>query len=532
MRSLSKELQAKNLSLEQAITGVAVFDALAQLHIDPGEVQQLLQFLRKVSPVDFPIEQFVKTVQQMARLETETGLTFQELETKAASLVSDVENMEVRKKALKDEISSLEVAKEGARHALDGHLDRNKATIPLLEQYGKDRQTLLEARLSFADIKSFAEFIRRARSRGFWDSAQELATIRSRTGMDHAALVEEYKQKTVIVEESERKIRRLKEEEAGVRVEIERLKRIEAEQLAKNRLTENQVDQYLATQKQLANFGISFEHLESLVSVANQFQALGWQARTIIEYVARLDTLVKERDRVQGEVARLEDQLATARNRLHTILDQTAAANTELQRLQTLKTLAETDLARVKQQVEHYYLQIQFDRTLGLLLLDPATVKDPQIFSIAMRLFLIPKARENPGLPIDYGPLRREFEFLVETVLSKKLILKETMERETTALKNMNTDLQFDRLGKMENERNRLTKKEADLESREKKLQAMEAESDQASTEKTLSKMVSPEGKSLVRSRTCARCGSTHAFLLGSKVYCSSPIGCPFCYAI
>jgi len=60
MRRLSRLMRSKNRSVQEAITGIIIFEGLVEIGVEPSELREYLQLFKRVTPPDFPIEKFAK----------------------------------------------------------------------------------------------------------------------------------------------------------------------------------------------------------------------------------------------------------------------------------------------------------------------------------------------------------------------------------------------------------------------------------------------------------------------------------------
>jgi len=79
MRRLSRLMRSKNRSVQEAITGVIIFEGLVEIGVEPSELREYLQLFKRVTPPDFPIEKFARAALQLMKLEPESGLRLPEL---------------------------------------------------------------------------------------------------------------------------------------------------------------------------------------------------------------------------------------------------------------------------------------------------------------------------------------------------------------------------------------------------------------------------------------------------------------------
>ena len=114
LRTLSRILRSKKRTLQQAITGITVFDTLNEMGVEPVELKEQIQVFQRVSPPDFPVGKFASAALRIMRLESETGLNFDALEARVPMLTARIAFLETKKKELEDSNTSLESAKEEA----------------------------------------------------------------------------------------------------------------------------------------------------------------------------------------------------------------------------------------------------------------------------------------------------------------------------------------------------------------------------------------------------------------------------------
>ena len=186
LRWMSRQLRSNNMSLVEAVTGLAIFTALAEMGIDPKELDEFLRLMRKIAPPDFPVESFVQAAMRIAELEKEMGVDFQDLHVQYQREASQVKELAVRRRSLAEAVKA-------ASDRLREILMKEKVTIETLQQYARDRRTLHEAGLGLNDLGTAADFIRKSKAEGALDTAVELFTLESKTGKNHTTLLKEYK---------------------------------------------------------------------------------------------------------------------------------------------------------------------------------------------------------------------------------------------------------------------------------------------------------------------------------------------------
>src|SRR5207249_3321024 len=81
-------------TLQQAITGITVFDTLNEMGVEPVELKEQIQVFQRVSPPDFPVAKFASAALRIMRLESETGLNFDALEARVPMLTARIAFLE------------------------------------------------------------------------------------------------------------------------------------------------------------------------------------------------------------------------------------------------------------------------------------------------------------------------------------------------------------------------------------------------------------------------------------------------------
>ena len=98
LRTLSRILRSKKRTLQQAITGITVFDTLNEMGVEPVELKEQIQVFQRVSPPDFPVAKFASAALRIMRLESETGLNFDALEARVPMLTARIAFLEAKKR--------------------------------------------------------------------------------------------------------------------------------------------------------------------------------------------------------------------------------------------------------------------------------------------------------------------------------------------------------------------------------------------------------------------------------------------------
>ena len=370
LRWLSQQLKSSNLNLQDAAIGVITFNALWQLGVNPAELQELVVFLKRVSPPDFPIQQFVRAALQMARLESATRMSFQQLEAKAGSLGSEVAALEAKKAELGKTINSLRSTEEEARKHLGLSLSQNKVTAQALQEYVTYREVLGKANLGINDLKPLADFVKRTTPEKALGAALELSRIESQTGKNSVAILEEYKQKMHLNARLDEESTRLRREIANSQTSLRQLNQARERQLVDNLTTQDQLGHYVGIRSRLASKGLHIEDLGVLEGIVNEFAKYGWQAAKIIGYLRQISDLERQTQQAKQELASVEKELGAKRSAHQQITNLVRIETIEFEKLKNLESQSRTRLDQAGRQIDNSNLQIDLADTFLRLLCD------------------------------------------------------------------------------------------------------------------------------------------------------------------
>ena len=309
----------------------------------------------------------------------------------------------------------------------------------------------------------------------------------------------------------------------AAQLEIRRIEESKAAQLAGYKLTEERLAKYLQIHRKLEPYGIDFDKLDQLVKVLEEFERHDMQPDKIVKYVTQITSLRNEAELRTGNLEKVRKDLKESAESLLAINSDIADAKSELKQLETRKAQLLMELDQIRRTYETYALPIDFAQTLLDLLSDPSKAGDQQLLNLSKTLEGIVKTRAvtKNDLLVDYGRLREVMVLLVETVLGKKLIFKETQERELTALRRTNSDLQFNILGKFRAERDELRKERMSLDA--DKLALWEATED-----RMLRAAATSVKKGEIFLGRCKDCRTKVALIQGSREPLYS-FSCPTC---
>jgi Zn finger protein HypA/HybF involved in hydrogenase expression len=146
----------------------------------------------------------------------------------------------------------------------------------------------------------------------------------------------------------------------------------------------------------------------------------------------------------------LRSQIATLQSQLTILLVSVKAARDQLSQLQTLT---------VQEQLQRQTADVFFK-----LLSDPSAVTDAQLQRFMEQIMTVClSGKLTVGLPIDYTKLREEMVFLVEAVLGKRFVSRETHEAEVKALRDQNSDLLLGGISTLKKEHAKVRKMKSEL---------------------------------------------------------------------
>jgi len=368
LRRLSRELRKNNLSPQHALTGTILFNALMKLGVDPAEFKTLFQFLRKIAPGNFPVEQVVRAASTIEKLESETGRSFRELSSEANSLVSDVATLKEQKTALENSIRSLRAREIEAKNSLDNRLVANKVTTEALEEFLDGKTVLKEADLSLLDFEALTDFVKKAKSEGFLDASLELSTLEGRTGKKHHAIVAEYKEALAGKEKVDTELVQVGHDTSRARKDLQSLRQANSRQLEHNHVTEEQLEQFVRIRDRLAAKGVELEKLGILEGLVTQLEQHHWQPRQIVDYLTKSGDLREIVSQVSQELAKTQKDLDAKKEALLVLIGEAAQERAELQKILSVETTKKTELAQLEQLLSDNKLRIDWAETLEKLL--------------------------------------------------------------------------------------------------------------------------------------------------------------------
>jgi len=148
LRSLSADLRKAGITANEARRGCGLKVELDKLGADTDMLDNLLAVYRRITPKEFPIQDFVKATAQMIRLEKESGMTYK-------NILSEYEDKHVKLNGLKEqirnesnELTEIRRKKGEAEADLEKYLDKQQTTLERVDRSLEVRKGLEKAGLS------------------------------------------------------------------------------------------------------------------------------------------------------------------------------------------------------------------------------------------------------------------------------------------------------------------------------------------------------------------------------------------------
>ena len=449
MRRLSRLMRSKNRSVQEAITGIIIFEGLVEIGVEPSELREYLQLFKRVTPPDFPIEKFARAALQLMKLESEGGLRFPELEARVPELISTIAKLEAKEKELQANIMGLDSRAKETREKFERSLAENET--------------------------------------------------------------------------------RLARENESFESEIAQLRQKKEAQLSNNRVTEKNIDRYLAMQTRLTSKGIHIEKTGVIEGIVDEFAKYGWKADRIVSYLEEVSDLSQEVKRVTGQLADVQNELSGAKKVLSETRTTFEEEKSQLAKNRLLADDYRENLAQTAEKIGHNNLRIDLSDTLVALFDETSRVKDAQLLQMARTLETIVQTRKDrQNLLVDYGALRERLLLLMETVLGKRLVTRELMEEQTKRQNDLVFNLQLDRLGKLERVREEQSEERVRLQNERTEL-ALNKTAFASFTDDTILALAAKRtGKKEVHIVSCMKCHLRQAYQIGTRPY-NGPKWCQCC---
>jgi len=502
IRRLSQRLRSNSLTLEEAVTGIAIIEGLNQLGIQPAEIRPAIDFFQRVAPLDLPIQRFVRIALVITKLQSETGMSLPELNALATRLASEIPRLQNKESNLTQNINRLHTAEQEA-------LTKNQTTQTKLNQYTEDKEILTKAGLTVSDITPVAELVKKSGTESVLKAAREMTQLVATTGKSPTELVADYKQTLDLERKSRADQRIVQSEIERERMELQRLQQETPHQLARNQLTSRDLANFLGTREKLAARGIEMDRLEPLEKTLAEVEKQGFSAPAVVARIDKIGGLEKQKARLEKLVADTQVQLNSTANELQTVSEKVNAERAQLVKLQEDTAQTRGTLTQLQQEAKDVSESIQLAKTFIQLLYEPGTITDLQILKMNEMLQQVLKARADVRhLPVDYKGVKETFHSLVESVLSDKLLPRDKLDREMSMIR----------------------RRWADLYSREKELAADQSVLDNATWEQLLATAIGEIGKGRMFLGRCTECKSIAAVRRGNRSSYYSQYNCPLCW--
>jgi hypothetical protein len=510
----------KARGLQEASIGLTILQAIRELGIEPSELMTALRLFRRLKQADTLPERFLESAKHLMELEQTMHLSYEKLVEEFRVITEKVERLRSEEKRGNAELGEL-------RENEKQELERVRLTRQDLASYKNDKQALESVSLTIKDLNSTAEFIRGTKTQTLLDAAKELARLKSTTGKSYQQMMDEHRQKSANLERLKTQTEELEQKRQTVTGQCAKVETQLESELRQAKVTGEQLARYIETRQQLAGYGLQIEQIQNLPMVVWNLKAAGYDHRKIMVHLGRVESLQTQTEEAKSTLESLQFQINAEKLELGRTRQQTTAAKKQLERLnETTKTRLLT-LKELERKEATSSAKIVFAETLTSLILDPSIVPDTHIQAATNHLNRIQTARAHAGgLPIDYNRLREEMVMLVEVVLGKALVLKDTYVRGTRNLADRNTELLLDRVGRLAEKRRQLDSKELDLDSKSRALEEKSKTLENANWQQLTHAALSEVAEGNIKILQCKRCNAVLAYHAKSECWSSF---CLFC---
>jgi hypothetical protein len=358
-------------------------------------------------------------------------------------------------------------------------------------------------------------------TQSFARAALALLKIEQDSGRSLQELTKEAAELPTTVEELRKEVKSLTETKNSLDTELTNLQREREHMLTKNQLTQAALEQITDLRGRLTEFGINFDDMERLETIVKHAREAKFDPAILIAKLQTIGNMEVEIGKLREVLRNINNEAAKQSRDLENWRQLVRDAQASWGRLQSENAQLRTRYGYFAALVTNLQGRVDLCEAFFKLLTDTSAVTDEQLERFCHQVLLIMSSRKlAQNLPIDYSQLRGESIILVQSALGKRLVPKEVVEEEMRALREQNTDLMLDKLGKIEQETIKLKLRESVLESKEKEFK-------QATLEKTL--VLSNRTGGEVHSIACNQCGSTFAYQMGPKAMPRVLLRCPFC---
>ena len=157
----------------------------------------------------------------------------------------------------------------------------------------------------------------------------------------------------------------------------------------------------------------------------------GWRPRDIMRSLATIGNLQSSIQGLQNQLTNLRNTIGEENRSLNALRSQVQAVQSQLTLLLVSVNAARGQLEQLRALTVQEQLQRQTVDVFFRLLSDPSAVTDAQLQRFMEQIMAVcMSSKLTMGLPINYTPLKEEMLFLVEAVLGKRFISRETHEAE------------------------------------------------------------------------------------------------------
>ncbi|MFC2010956.1 hypothetical protein ACFLUR_01525 [Chloroflexota bacterium] len=266
LHQLSVVLKKKNLEPSQALLGITMFERLTELGIIPSQIDHWSELVKVFAPDDFPAKDFFETALYLHKLEEAAGKPFQEIAQEYTGLQQKVGEME-------GELDSLDEKKKG----LAGEVESLTSEVGTLEHKKEEVKSSLEAEST--DLEQAKSMVAVAKeehthvTEEIEDLLKKKDKLHSEVGSKEESLI-----KLKEIGLSEEDLLHLRKSIEGI--------------AEKDNVNADQIkDEFFSVLEQFGNF-------------------LGFK-KAIEEEEGKLQSIVKQKSSVVGEIEELENRKAT-----------------------------------------------------------------------------------------------------------------------------------------------------------------------------------------------------------------------------
>ena len=160
LREIGVELRRRDLSLAQAIMGLSAFQGIESLGIEPSEVKNVVEQIRRLTPDGMETREFLSAVSVVTELEQRTGMAPKELEERVGALedqyhtldqqCKDLEPMATEVIALSEQrdslitqLAALEAESEKQKESLDAEIAERTERVQKMQSQVADTEQLI-----------------------------------------------------------------------------------------------------------------------------------------------------------------------------------------------------------------------------------------------------------------------------------------------------------------------------------------------------------------------------------------------------